>query len=218
MSDVKLCIGCEVEERLSYGAYCRKCSKNRKVNSCLFCKKKLSGPQRKYCSDICNFNFNFKKNENGCWIWKGSVFLDGGPSLYLRVDESGRKINTRAKRWIYEKEKGKIEKGLSITNRCTNFTCVNPDHLICLNTVEINNLYHKGFTKRNNLGRIHPTKLLNPLIIEKILELHKVGYNAYEISEIYNKQFHEKFANLVIENTLKENIPVSEIFKDINFE
>jgi hypothetical protein len=61
---------------------------------------------------------------SGCWIWEGCL----GESGYGYFSpEKGK--NTRAHRFSYEHEKGKIPDNLILDHICRMRCCVNPDHL-----------------------------------------------------------------------------------------
>lgn len=62
-------------------------------------------------------------NEDGCWLWLGSIQSNG----YPRLKRGGRQFG--AHRLVYEAFKGPIPEGLVIDHLCRVPACVNPDHL-----------------------------------------------------------------------------------------
>lgn len=75
-------------------------------------KKKLSWPE--------SFWNKVEKQENGCWIWRG----------YINVEGYGKAANNKmAHRVAYQLVIGNIPEGLEIDHLCRNRRCVNPAHL-----------------------------------------------------------------------------------------
>lgn len=71
------------------------------------------------------FPIGYVIQENGCWEWVG-CHSSGG---YGAIGVWGQGRVTRAHRWMYERERGVIPKGMQIDHLCRNRGCVNPDHL-----------------------------------------------------------------------------------------
>ena len=66
------------------------------------------------------------KQQDGCWVWTGSVDGHG----YGQIREGGRGSPLiGAHRASYENAKGPIPNGLDLDHLCCNPRCVNPDHL-----------------------------------------------------------------------------------------
>ena len=72
------------------------------------------------------FSFVMPEPNSGCWLWVGAT-CNGG---YGRFRRSGPDFqNVGAHRYAFELANGPIPEGLHIDHRCSNPTCVNPDHL-----------------------------------------------------------------------------------------
>jgi hypothetical protein len=65
-----------------------------------------------------------KKQENGCWIWRGHINAKG----YGRIELSKRKYTVH--RVAYELWIEPIPEGLVILHLCSNSLCCNPAHLV----------------------------------------------------------------------------------------
>lgn len=71
---------------------------------------------------IDRFQEKISKESNGCWRWTASEkFMYKGKL-------------TRPHRVIWEMERGRIPKGMSVIRKCENILCINPDHL-CIKSV-----------------------------------------------------------------------------------
>ena len=66
---------------------------------------------------------NWREKKNGGWLWKGSP----GGNGYGKTWQDGRTL--LAHRFVYEKLRGQIPKGLHIDHLCRRPMCVNPSHL-----------------------------------------------------------------------------------------
>lgn len=64
-----------------------------------------------------------KKNDSGCWVWKGHCHPKGYGVFCAR----GQRIY--AHRYIYEYLNGKLPEGMEIDHKCEVKSCVFPDHL-----------------------------------------------------------------------------------------
>lgn len=69
------------------------------------------------------FNSKYSIDENGCWIWGGSLRGQGYAQIY-----DGKK-NTIGSRVSYALFKGPIPNGMHVLHKCDVRKCVNPEHL-----------------------------------------------------------------------------------------
>lgn len=69
-----------------------------------------------------------KCDENGCWIWQGTIMNSGYGQIGVRVG-GGKQRTTGAHRVSYETFVGPIPEGLVIDHLCRVRPCVNPNHL-----------------------------------------------------------------------------------------
>ena len=71
-----------------------------------------------------NIETAYKVNpQSSCWEWKRSFMSNG----YGHLTVNNKQV--LAHRFIYEKYKGQIPKGLTLDHLCRNISCVNPEHL-----------------------------------------------------------------------------------------
>ena len=68
-------------------------------------------------------NVSKPDGEDGCWLWKGTLFDTG----YGSVSIDGESCLTH--RVSYEQVNGKIPEGMMVLHSCHNRNCINPDHL-----------------------------------------------------------------------------------------
>ncbi len=139
--------------------------------------------------DRSRFEEKFKKQKNGCWIWKSSKSNSG----YGKFNIRGKHVI--AHRYSYELYKEKIPPGMLICHKCDNKLCVNPDHLwIGTQKENINDAKKKG--RLPNLKGIRKplccvgenhylSKLKNKDIFE-IKRLYKSGVSGYRLHKMYN--------------------------------
>lgn len=86
----------------------------------------MPGGRPKWTSPLIErFNERIDKQENGCWLWKGSSAANG----YGNV---GKALwgESYVHRWSYIHHKGPIPDGKMIRHTCDVRLCVNPAHLI----------------------------------------------------------------------------------------
>jgi hypothetical protein len=75
------------------------------------------------CSVKCRFLSFTEKQENGCWVWKGTK------NWYSYGKFRHNNKMYRAHRFSYELFKDKIPHGKIVCHSCDYTSCVNPDHL-----------------------------------------------------------------------------------------
>jgi len=119
-----------------------------------------------------------EKQEDGCWLWKGSCNKDGYGMV--KINKKGKK----AHRISYEQFYGTIPEKLYVCHHCDIPNCVNPDHLF-LGT-QFDNMKNMRDKKRDNyvFGEKHSSKLTNNQVLE-IVELLKEGKSECYIANIY---------------------------------
>lgn len=66
-----------------------------------------------------------RKQDDGCWIWTGSISSDG----YGQLSSSHRNKPHRSHRFSYTMHVGEIPAGLELDHLCRVRACVNPEHL-----------------------------------------------------------------------------------------
>lgn len=112
-------------------------------------------------------------NENGCWICTSHKTNKGYPML------SDNRILSRV---IYEKNKGKIPKGMLVCHECDTPSCINPSHLF-LGT-NIYNMKDKCSKDRQSKGeKIKTSKLTEREVNEIKYGCHEKSHR--EIAEAY---------------------------------
>jgi hypothetical protein len=122
-----------------------------------------------------------KKEENGCWIWRGRVRSDG----YGEISVNGKGRATH--RVAHEELIGPIPEGLQVCHKCDNRQCINPDHLF-LGTQKDNqqDMARKGRGVLNRKGEAHPAAKLTNDQYEEIRTLRKAGVMRKELAIKYN--------------------------------
>jgi hypothetical protein len=96
--------------------------------------------------------FNFvEKQENGCWLWTGSVMGNNGYGSF-RVSATEGCIGAHRMSWILHF--GEIPEGLMVLHHCDVKLCINPSHLF-LGDKQDNAIdsYQKGRHKGKRLTR-----------------------------------------------------------------
>jgi hypothetical protein len=81
--------------------------------------------------------------EAGCWIWMGSMAVNGYGMFKVRAGEQ-----VLAHRFAYERAHGAVPDGLSLDHLCRVRCCVNPVHLEPV-TTRVNILRGVGVTSAN---------------------------------------------------------------------
>jgi hypothetical protein len=77
----------------------------------------------------------FEDEQTDCWLWQGAL-IQG----YAQVTIAGK--NRRVHRLVYEKLHGPIPEGMELHHFCDNKNCVNPAHLLLVNSKEHHALHH----------------------------------------------------------------------------
>lgn len=96
------------------------------------------------------------KTHDGCWNWKGAVFVQG----YGVVCDDGRK--QKAHRFSYEIHHGPIPPGMFVLHKCDNKLCVNPLHLECgTQAKNVKDAWSRGLISPRQ-GERHPRAKLSP--------------------------------------------------------
>ena len=87
-------------------------------------------------------------NENGCWVWAGSIH----PTGYGRTSPLGY-----IHRFFYEVHVGPIPEGMVVDHLCMNKPCVNPAHLEAVTQHEnVLRAVAAGLGRNSvNVGRTH---------------------------------------------------------------
>lgn len=78
------------------------------------------------------FSMKFDVQDDGCWIWSAGKDRDG----YGRFWVAERKNNVCAHRFAYQQAVGDLPDEMELDHLCRNPSCVNPDHLEVVTTVE----------------------------------------------------------------------------------
>ncbi len=132
-----------------------------------------------------------KIDENGCWIWQGSI----RDKRYGRIYTNNTKVS--AHRASYIVHKGEIPEGLFICHLCNVTACVNPEHL------------YAGTHRQNMADRsdLKGHRILTDLEVNHIRSLKKDKVTGREIADQYGMCISTIFA-----------IAKMETYKDVPFE
>ena len=118
--------------------------------------------------------------DTGCWNWlrarKGKDAAKGGGYGCFSL---GRKT-VGAHRFAYERNKGRIPKGLQVMHKCHNTLCVNPEHLMPGTNLE--NLEHSARDLRRP-HKLTPEAILDIKVSVRSGVLQRVLANKYGIAQ-----------------------------------
>jgi len=107
---------------------------------------------------------NVKVDDNGCWIWQGSVNkpIPGHPGIggyglmYYRPSHQIRGTMRSVHRVAYELLVGEIPPGRDVMHICHVRNCCNPDHLLCgTKSMNMQDHYTRKKLSEAHSGRIH---------------------------------------------------------------
>lgn len=152
-------------ERRSYEKKCKICET-------IF----LSNGPKEHCSWKCFLILKRNIDENGCWIWKGSLSNKGyGKTSYSKY----------VHRLSYEAFVSEIPKGKCVLHKCDVTNCFNPEHLFIGSLSDnMKDMVEKGRNK-DYKGSKHPYSKLTEEIVLEIREKIKNGFTNRAISKEY---------------------------------
>ncbi len=95
---------------------------------------------------------SYKIRKNGCWTWIKSLRTSGNlKSSHIAISTSAilglRDKRIGVKKYLYEKNFGKIGEGLRFLNKCRDSLCINPHHLYPVTQSEIGKINFRKFRK-----------------------------------------------------------------------
>ena len=136
----------------------------------------LSNGPKEHCSWKCFLILRRNIDENGCWLWEGSLTNKG----------YGKTSNSKlVHRLSYEAFVSEIPKGKCVLHKCDVKNCFNPEHL-SVGTLSDNmkDMVKKGRNK-DFTGSKHPGSKLTEQDVLIIREKLKNGYTNRKISKEY---------------------------------
>src|SRR5215831_15396182 len=80
-----------------------------------------------------------KSTDDGCWLWTGCRDWNG----YGKIGAPLRSYPLYAHRVSYELTKGVIPSGHMVHHTCHNKLCVNPDHLVLVESAKAHGFLHR---------------------------------------------------------------------------
>lgn len=73
---------------------------------------------------------NVHKQEDGCWIWTGSIDIGGYGRVFVRaLPNQGGHVEEKAHRYMYKRLVGAVPVGLELDHVCRVRACCNPAHM-----------------------------------------------------------------------------------------
>jgi hypothetical protein len=123
-------------------------------------------------------NMRFKIDENGCWIYQGSIGQDGYGKIRLK---NGYYRAHRIMAQLTLKEY--LTETDVIAHRCDQPKCINPDHLFV--TTALGNMQDRDQKKRGSFGEKCPLSKLKVEQVREIRSRFQAGESMGEISKDY---------------------------------
>jgi hypothetical protein len=122
---------------------------------------------------------NYKINENGCWVFQGSLNQNG----YGRVRIKSK--DYIAHRLIAHIAIRPLTSELQVVaHKCDNPSCINPEHLFI--TTSAGNTLDRHLKGRTAHGSKHPSSKINDDIVKQIIHLYSTGVSQNKISKMFN--------------------------------
>ena len=144
--------------------------------------------QTRYIDSVCNnpiccnpahlqerdFENRFWNNvleENGCWIWQGTVSTNGYGAITL--DGENRPTHVLS----YEQANGNIPDGLFVLHKCNRKLCINPEHLyVGTHNDNMKDLSDSGVLRGSGNGKSILTES-DVLKIKELIASRMITYN-----------------------------------------
>lgn len=119
------------------------------------------------------------ETSNGCWEWNG--FRDN--VNYGRIKYKQRPVKLH--RFMYERYKGPIPKGLVVRHKCDNPPCSNPEHLeVGTHQENMNDMWDRNPPRRLRNDE-HPRSKVGFQNAERMRTLGRFGFNNAEIARVF---------------------------------
>ena len=127
---------------------------------------------------------DMSEGSNGCWLWQGSVNINGYGQIRLEPVGNairGAKSTTHRVAWVLKH--GPSPDGMNVCHRCDNPRCVNPAHLwLGTHAANLADMKSKGRAARGDRSGTAKLNSKKVLIIKRLLFLGHC--NAVELSEL----------------------------------